>query len=671
MATQIGPKIGIEGEKEYRAQMQQIIDQAKTLDAAMNKTASTWDRNTSEMTKNKAQAQKLVQQIGLFENKLALMNTMLEKSAEKYGENDKKTQAWQRAIDNTTASINNMKSQLQSLNNAQNFSGFATQMADVGTKIQNIGTSLSAVGQKLTMSLTLPIAAAGSAAIKLGSDMAESANKVDVVFGSMSASVKEFAKTTTDTFAISEGKALEMAADYGAMATSMGMSERQAANLSMELVGLAGDMASFHNKSIEISQTSLKGLFTGETEALKQFGVAMTQTNLEEFAAKQGKVFSSMSQAEKIMTRYQFLLESQRDAMGDSERTADEFAGSTRRLEASFSDAAAALGQALIPIVTPVIQALTRLLQKFAELPAPIQQFIGVTLAMVAVIGPVVLIIGMFVSAIGNIVTAAPAVAAAITSIAAAVTGLDVALAPAIGIILALIAAMALAVAAGAAIAKHWDEICAAAEQFGDGIKDAYQKVVSANDQILNSIDNFITDVIDYFKQLPGKIKQAIRDMVQQVKDEFNNMIRTAKQSGKDFIDGFVNGIKERVQKVVDAVKDIAKTVQDFLGFSCPDKGPLSKYEEWMPHFMEGLASGIEKNKSVVTRAINDLSKDMVLPLDASASMNMAISASNDNYAAGMVGGFTMNVSVDHINDLNDLLRIQQQAQQRLRMGAV
>lgn len=671
MATQIGPKIGIEGEKEYRQQMQQIIDQAKTLDAAMNKTASAWDRNTSEMTKNKAQAQKLVQQISLFENKLALMNEMLEKSADKYGENDKKTQAWQRAIDNTTASINNMRHQLDSLNNAQNFSNFATQMADVGTKIQNIGGSIAAVGQKLTMSLTLPLVAAGTAAIKLGSDMNESANKVDVVFGEMAQSVKDFAETTTDTFAISKGEALQMASDYGAMATSMGLSERQAASLSTELVGLAGDMASFHNKSMDVAANSLRGIFTGEAEALRQFGAVMTQTNLEEFAAKQGKVYNAMSQGEKIMLRYNFLLESQRDAIGDSERTSDEFAGSTRRLEASLKDAAAALGDALIPIITPVIQALTKMLQAFTDLPQPVQQFIAITLALVAAIGPVILIVGSLMSAFGAIVTNAPIIAGAITSIAAAITGLDLALAPAIGVILALVAALAAAALIGYEIGKHWDEICAAAQRLGNDIKEAYNKIIATNDEIKASIEEFVTDVIDYFKQLPTKIKQAIRDMVQQIKDEFNNMIRTAKQSGKDFIDGFVNGIKERIQKVVDAVKEVANVVQDYLGFSRPDKGPLHTYEEWMPHFMEGLASGIEKNKSLVTRAINDLSKDMVLPLDASASMNMAISASDNNYASGMVGGFTMNVSVDHINDLNDLLKIQQQAQQRFRMGAV
>ena len=119
--------------------------------------------------------------------------------------------------------------------------------------------------------------------------------------------------------------------------------------------------------------------------------------------------------------------------------------------------------------------------------------------------------------------------------------------------------------------------------------------------------------------------------MADQIKNEFDNMIRNAKQSGKDFIDGFVQGIKDRIEKVVNTVKDIANTIEEYLGFSCPDKGPLHNYEKWMPDFMDGLAKGIEKNKYVVTRAINDLSKDMVLPLDASASMNMAISMDPHN----------------------------------------
>ena len=670
MATQIGPKIGIEGEKEYRQQISQIIQETKNLDSAMNKTSSTWTENTSAMTRNKAVAQSLVQQIALQQEKLSLYNSMLQQSTEKLGENAKQTLQWQNAVDNATASLNHMQQSLDALHGAENLTSLQTQMADFGTKMQNMGAGLQAVGQKLTMSLTVPIAAAGTAAVKLGSDMNEAANKVDVVFGSMSQSVKDFAATTTDMYAISEGKALQMAGDYGAMATSMGMSQSEAASLATEMVALAGDMSSFHNKSLEIANNSLKGVFTGETESLKQFGVAMTQTNLEDFASKHGKVYDKMSQSEKVMTRYAYLLETQKDAIGDASRTMDEFAGSTRQLKAALENAGAALGQALIPIITPVVQAIAKLAQVFASLPSPVQKFIAVLLLIVGAVGPVILVIGSLMSALGAIITQGPVIASAfialipaIKALAASFVELTAAAAP----WLVLAAAIA---AAGYLIYSNWDEISDAASSLGEKISSAYQAIMAKNDELKNSVNGFISDVISAFASLPGKIVDAMRQAAQKVKDTFEEIINTAKQSGKDFIEGFVEGIKEKISKVVETVKKVAKTIQDFLGFSCPDKGPLHEYETWMPDMMMGLAKGIRQNIGLVSGAMQDVSKSMALPLSANAPMNMAIAGAGADGLSSYIGGTTMNVYVDHINDLNDLLRIQSQAQQRFRMGA-
>lgn len=671
MATQIGPKIGIEGEKEYRAQIQQIIDQTKTLNSAMNVTTSTWDKNTSEMTKNKVQAQNLVKQISLMESKLALMNNMLNESTEKFGENDSKTRAWQRAIDNTTAAINNMKRQLDGLGNAQGFSDFATRIADVGKKIENVSAKLSAVGQKMTMSLTLPIVAAGTAAFKLASDLEESSNKVDVVFGDMSKGVKDFANDALNSYGLAKGSALQMAGAFGTMATSAGLSQEEAANMSIELTKLAADMASFYNISTDVAQNSLQGIFTGETEALKKYVGVMSQANLEEFASQQGKVYKSMSETEKMMTRYAFVMERTQDAQGDFARTSDGAANSLRTFTESCKNLGAALGEVLLPIITPIIQAITKVVQWISSLPEPVKKVIVVIALLIAAIGPVLSIVGSIGTAISQLITfiagIPAAFGAATTAIAAFAAALGV---PVAGLIAMAAAALLVGAAIGAIIAK-WDDISAALGEFGNSVMDAYDKLMEENRELINNISNFSTEIVAYFKDLPNKIKQAIKEMVQQIKDEFNNLIRNAKQSGKDFIDGFVQGIKDRIQKVVDAVKNVAKTIEEYLGFSVPDKGPLHSYEKWMPDFMEGLAKGINENKSVVTRAINDLSKDMVLPLDASANMNMAMTTSDNSYSSGILGGFTMNVSVDHINDLNDLLRIQQQAQQRLRMGAI
>ena len=669
MGVQIGPKIGIEGEKEYRSQLKQIINETKNLDAAMAKTASEWTKNTSQMTKNSAVAKNLVAQIAKQEEELSIMNKMLEESAQKFGENASATQSWQRSVDYATASLNQMKTQLSELKGAEGLSEFSTQMADFGTKVGNIGQSLSAVGQKLTMSLTLPIVAAGAASVKLASDLEESRSKVEVVFGTMAESVKEFAAEALNSYGLAEGSAMQMAGTFGAMATSMGISQQQAASMSIELTALAADMASFYNVSTEVAQTSLQGVFTGETEALKKFGIVMTQTNLEAFAEQQGKVYSKMTEAEKVMTRYAYVMNATKDAQGDFARTSDGTANSLRTFQESLKELGAAFGEQLLPIITPVIQYLTRLVQAFANLPAPIQKVIVVIALIVAAIGPLLMIIGAMATSFNQIVTAAPMVVTAFSKIGSAV----VTLAGKLALLAPEIAAVVLVLAAIAAVTylvvENWDSISAAAEEMGQNVSNAFNQLQQGNNNLKTIISTLVDIIVDKFKELPGKILKALREAIQGVKDAFSQMISNAKKSGKDFIDGFVDGIKQRVSKIVDAVKDIAKTIEQYLGFSCPDKGALSKYESWMPDFMMGLAKGINQNKGIVLRAINGLTKEMALPLDANASMNMVLAGAGAN-GSSYIGDTNMNIYVDHISELNDLLRIQNQAQQRLRMGA-
>lgn len=86
---------------------------------------------------------------------------------------------------------------------------------------------------------------------------------------------------------------------------------------------------------------------------------------------------------------------------------------------------------------------------------------------------------------------------------------------------------------------------------------------------------------------------------------------------GRDFIDGIVSGIRNAIGRVRDAVSDVASTIRSFLHFSVPDEGPLTEYESWMPDFMQGLAKGIEKSKSVVADAIEGVSKDMTINANA------------------------------------------------------
>jgi hypothetical protein len=99
-----------------------------------------------------------------------------------------------------------------------------------------------------------------------------------------------------------------MSSLYGDMATSMGLSQEEAAKMSMSLVELAGDLSSFKNIDIKRAEEALNGIFTGETESLKMVGVVMTDTNLQQYVYSKAiqKRTQDMTETEKVQLRYNY-----------------------------------------------------------------------------------------------------------------------------------------------------------------------------------------------------------------------------------------------------------------------------------------------------------------------------------------------------------------------------
>lgn len=270
-------------------------------------------------------------------------------------------------------------------------------------KLQNAGDKIKTVGTGLTAGITAPLALAGKSMVEAASDFDENLNKVNVAFGNSSEAVTAWAENATEQFGLSKNQALEATSLFGDMGTAMGLTQSDAADMSTSLAGLAGDLASFKNIDIEQAMTALSGVFTGETESLKELGIVMTETNLEEFAAKTGKVYSEMGQAEKVQLRYNYVMEMTKNAQGDYARTSDGTANSLRTFQGSVDNLSIALGQNLLPIITPIINKMTEMVNKFAEMSPNTQKFILVIAGIAAAIGPVLIVIGQLVSTVGKI----------------------------------------------------------------------------------------------------------------------------------------------------------------------------------------------------------------------------------------------------------------------------
>jgi Phage-related protein len=205
-----------------------------------------------------------------------------------------------------------------------------------------------------------------SQCIKLGSDLNEIQNVVTTTFPNMSNQVDNFARNAISKFGLSETVAKKYIGTMGAMSQAFGMSEKSSYDMATAVAGLAGDVSSFYNISSDEAMTKLKSIWTGETESLKDLGVVMTQSALDQFALQKGfgKTTAKMSEQEKLALRYQFVMDRLSLASGDFQRTSGGWANQTRVLSLRFQQLQASIGQGLIFALTPVIKVLNILMAK-------------------------------------------------------------------------------------------------------------------------------------------------------------------------------------------------------------------------------------------------------------------------------------------------------------------
>lgn len=217
-------------------------------------------------------------------------------------------------INATTEPLRNALAQVrQELNSLRNNTQSVTR--SIGDSFRNVVSRINAVKLAITAAIAGVIKFASSC-IELGSDLAEVQNVVDVTFTSMSSRINKFANDAITTFGLSETVAKKYVGTLGAMAKSFGFVGDELYEMSTTLTGLTGDVASFYNLSTDEAFTKLKSVFTGETESLKDLGVVMTQTALDNYALANGygKTISQMTEQEKVALRYKFVLEQLADA---------------------------------------------------------------------------------------------------------------------------------------------------------------------------------------------------------------------------------------------------------------------------------------------------------------------------------------------------------------------
>jgi hypothetical protein len=273
---------------------------------------------------------------------------------------------------------------------------------------QGAADKMSVAGRALTLGVTAPLLGLGVAAVGAASDLNEAASKVGVVFGEQAGIVQDFAETTTQAYGLSERAALEAAGTLGNLVVSLGGTQEAAADLSVDLVSLAGDLASFNNLDTADVLEKLRSGLVGEVEPLRSLGVSFDAAAVSaaamNIAIADGR--SEVTEADKVMARYELIMEQTTTAQGDFARTADGLANQQRIATAEMEDAAATIGQSLLPVATTAVGIVADLAAAFGDLPAPMQDTIVKIGLAAAAIGPLLFVGGKLVAAGGAIANA-------------------------------------------------------------------------------------------------------------------------------------------------------------------------------------------------------------------------------------------------------------------------
>ena len=271
--------------------------------------------------------------------------------------------------------LNSAKSSFNSFENIAEKSA-----GNVNKKMNQIGSTIKRVGAIIAATFSVrAIVNFGKQAVETASDLQEVQNVVDTAFGSMSYKMEQFADKAIKTYGISKLTAKRTASTYMAMASGMGIAANEASNMALDLTGLSADMASFYNISQDIADTALKSIFTGETETLKQFGIVMTQTNLQQFAYQQGikKSIQQMTQAEQVQLRYNYVMQQTQLAQGDFARTQNSWANQTRILSETWKEFIGVIGSGLLIALIPIVRTLNTIMGQLLDIANMISDIFG------------------------------------------------------------------------------------------------------------------------------------------------------------------------------------------------------------------------------------------------------------------------------------------------------
>lgn len=673
----IGPKISIKGESEFNQSISKINQNLKEYGSELKAVSSEFDAQADSMESLTAKNKVLKKQYDEQSDKMKLLSDQIKKQTDyleaqakeiqqltnEYGENSSQVQKAEKAYANTESTISKLKTAFNETtayanklsseisDNDSKLDDLAKSASDASTQVEKVGDSSEQTGEKLKKTKTdvqqlkdsFNMQEAAQQVSDFASGMVENikgaveeSKEYLKIMGSLEVSSSHLNYTTGETKQtykqlIGVLGDTQSAATTTANLQAIGLEQSQLTQITKGAIGAwarYGDSIPIDGLAESINETIKTGTVTGNfADMLNWAG-----TSEDEFNEKLEQCSDNSERAQLVLDEManQGLMKSA-DAWNENNKALVE----SNKAQDDYNEAMAEFSKAVMPVFTEFTKALTTIIQIFSELPEPAQQMIVVLIGIIAVlttIAPLILAIGTAcgwsAGGVGALVTAA---------------------APVIAIIVAIIAAIMAIIL----VIQNWDEVlnfltetwesvCNKVSELWEGFKkswtdgfnnvkqkinDFFQNLGENFANGLNSFQNWISNmlsaIVNWAKDFASKGKNAAINLVRNIANEIKSLPSQFLQWGMDMMSNFASGIwKGFTGWVKGKISGVTNFIKKNLHFSVPDEGPLADADEWMPDFMDLLATGIDRNKSRVESQIKDLQDIMDIGMDPSFTDN-------------------------------------------------
>lgn len=708
MAYDIGPKIGMDGEAEFRKQLNNINTSLKTLDTELKKVASEFQNNAESqdalISKNKV----LVKSLETETNKIEEVKKALAAAKENYGETSTQAQKWQQVLNRSETTLNNLEAEIRA--NDKALEEMANGLRDAATGAKILDSSIDKVDDsKLTQTAnaannlgdklsTVSKAAAGLGAAMLGTVPATQELRRDLSFleenstragnsmRSTEKAFKTFNSTSGETDSAIEGVSNLLQAGF------------TESNLEKAVTGLAGaairfpDTLKIESLADSLQETLASGKSIGQfAEMLDRVGIGA-----ENFDAQLAECNTTAEKHDLVLkTLAQAGLNDSYNAWAKNNKELVNYENAILDMQLALSEFA----KTAAPLVTAIANAGTKVIEVFNGLPKPIKAATGILIGLTAVASPLLKIFGNLGLALQGATTAGAALGPKLAGIGASLGAMS-------GPIIAVVAGVAALIAVFATLWQTnekfrnditilWEEIRGIFQGAFEQIKGIFSSFVELvnviwdnwGDQIMTVVHFVIGNIVPFIEAGLNNIKYIIdlvtavlngdwqgawtaagnivrnigQLIINIVSNAFNTMVNTIRNVGgrigsaiksafssginfitslprraltwgKDFVQGFIDGILGKLPGLTKTVKQIGNEIRSYLHFSRPDVGPLRDYETWMPDFMSGLAKGINENVHLVENAVNNAA----LSMDFNKAVGEATLTASASFSAGI-----------------------------------